>query len=62
MNWQNVHILGFMLFSCSLLWVVAGELLIPNEFNIFACIGLMQCSIGGIICFVGAVKGGGPFG
>lgn len=64
MNWQDIHILGFMIFSCSLLWIVAGELITTtqNEFNIFAYIGLMQCSIGGIICFIGAVKGGGPFG
>jgi len=62
-KWQNIHILGFMIFSCSLVWIVAGELVtkIYPVGNIHICISLAQCSIGGVICLVGAVKGGCPF-
>lgn len=64
MNWQDIHMFGFMIAVTGLIWVVVGELIATtqNTWNIFAYIGLMQSSIGGVMCIVGAAKGGGPFG
>jgi len=61
MNWQDIHLLGFMASPTGLIWVVIGELLTHAQPNIFTYVGLIQCSIGGVMCIVGAIKGGCPF-